>query len=76
MVQLTPDVFGAAIRKKRERLALSQEAFAHHCGLHRTYIGSIERGERNVTLTTLTILASAFDCSASELLRYVEGGAT
>lgn len=41
---------------------------AEHCGLHRTYIGAIERGERNVTLDTLEQLADALGVSAAELI--------
>lgn len=47
---------------------ISQEALADICGLHRTYIGSIEREERNVTLSTLEALAKALDISVPELL--------
>ena len=42
----------------RTALGLSQEQLADKCGLHRTYVGSVERGERNVTLSTLELLAS------------------
>ncbi len=38
------------------------------CGLHRTYVGSVERGERNVTLSTLEIFAAVLDVSVPELL--------
>lgn len=41
------------VRKKREALGLSQEAFADEIGMHRTYYGAIERGERNMTLRIL-----------------------
>lgn len=47
---------------------LSQELLADKCGLHRTYIGSVERGERNVTLSTLEVLAEALGVSVPELL--------
>ncbi|OAE96800.1 transcriptional regulator [Bradyrhizobium centrolobii] len=47
---------------------LSQEAFADVCGLHRTYVGSVERGERNVTLSTLEVLANALKVSVIDLL--------
>ena len=52
----------------RKQLALSQEQLAHRCGLHRTYIGSVERGERNVTLSSLETLASALDVTVTQLL--------
>jgi transcriptional regulator with XRE-family HTH domain len=56
------------IRNFRHVKKLSQEELADICGLHRTYIGSVERGERNVTLSTLEALASALDISVLELL--------
>ncbi|PKO47166.1 MAG: XRE family transcriptional regulator [Betaproteobacteria bacterium HGW-Betaproteobacteria-22] len=55
-------------RALRVSLGYSQEQLAHHCGLHRTYIGSIERGEKNVTLNTLYVLAQAFGTTVPELL--------
>lgn len=56
------------IRMKREKLGLSQEALADICELHRTYIGSIERGERNLTVNTLAKVAYALQCNAKDLL--------
>jgi transcriptional regulator with XRE-family HTH domain len=56
------------IRAHRARLDISQEQLADACGLHRTYIGSVERCERNVTLSTLEVLAAALDVSVPELL--------
>ena len=63
--------FGRAVRRRRERTGVSQEAFADHCGLHRTYWGAIERGERNVSLVNLEKIARAFKLSLSELFRGV-----
>lgn len=60
--------FGARVRKLRERLNLSQEALAHQAGLHRTYMGSVERGERNISLDNIYKLAEALDVEARELL--------
>jgi len=51
----------------RKEKGLSQEAFALGCGLDRTYIGGIERGERNVTLRNIEVIATALDMSVSEL---------
>lgn len=56
----------------RERAGLSQEALAHVCGLHRTYIGSVERGERNVSLLNIHVLAKALNVSAADLIGKAE----
>ena len=56
------------IRRYRRSKNLSQEQLADKCGLHRTYIGSVERGERNATLSTLEVLAEALSVSIPELL--------
>lgn len=56
------------IRAFRREKDLSQEELADMCNLHRTYIGSVERGERNVTLSTLEALAAALDVSVPALL--------
>lgn len=61
-------VLGANLRSYRGRMQLSQEALAERCGLHRTYVGSVERGERNVTLSSLEVLARALRVSVPELL--------
>jgi transcriptional regulator with XRE-family HTH domain len=63
--------FGRAVRKKRNRLGVSQEVFADICGLDRTYIGDIERGERNVALVNIERIAKALRISLPELLRGV-----
>ncbi len=56
------------IRFFRKAHGISQEEFADMCELHRTYIGSIEREERNVTLSTLEVLAKALGVSVTKLL--------
>lgn len=56
------------IRNLRRQKKLSQEKFADICGLHRTYVGSVERAERNVTLNTLEAFASALGISVPNLL--------
>lgn len=50
---------GRAVRHHRTRHGLTQEALARRSGLHRTYIGAVERGERNLTILTLTRIARA-----------------
>ena len=52
-------------------MGVSQEAFADLCGLDRTYVGGIERGERNVALVNLEKIARALELSLSELFRGV-----
>lgn len=59
------------MRQKRIKMRASQEAFADLCGLDRTYIGGIERGERNVALVNLERIARALKLSLSELFRHV-----
>jgi transcriptional regulator with XRE-family HTH domain len=57
------------VRELRNRLGLSQEDLANVSGLHRTYVGSVERCERNVTLSTLEMLAKGLTVDADRLLR-------
>jgi transcriptional regulator with XRE-family HTH domain len=61
-------VLAGNIKSLRKERGYSQEGLAELCGLHRTYIGSIERQERNVTLTTLEVLSSALGVSVPDLL--------
>lgn len=56
------------IRAYRTAENISQEKLADMCDLHRTYIGSVERGERNVTLSTLETLANALGVEVPKLL--------
>jgi transcriptional regulator with XRE-family HTH domain len=64
--------FGDAVRKLRLQRGWSQEAFAELTGLHRTYIGSLERGERNVSLLNISKLATTLGTSPSLLLALAE----
>ena len=61
--------FGSRMRELRESLGLSQEALADLAGLHRTYVGSVERGERNVSLDNIHLIADALGTDAASLLR-------
>jgi transcriptional regulator with XRE-family HTH domain len=59
---------GATVRKRRVALGLSQEKLAERADLHWTYIGGIERGERNVSLLNIVKIARALNTSPSRLL--------
>lgn len=59
--------FGQRVRELRLKAGLSQEAFADKCGLDRTYVGGIERGERNLSLKNIYRIADALDVSPKEL---------
>ena len=61
-------IFAENVRLLRNAQNLSQEQLAAVCGLHRTYVGSVERAERNVTLSTLEVLADALGVSVPRLL--------
>jgi transcriptional regulator with XRE-family HTH domain len=60
--------FGARVRQARTTLGWSQYELAYRSGLHRTYVGAVERGERNVALLNLRKLAAALGRSAGGLL--------
>lgn len=56
------------MRRERQRLNISQDELADRCGLHRTYVGGVERGERNITLASLERIALALGIPPTELL--------
>ena len=56
------------VRRYRSRVGISQDNFAIECGVHRTYVGQVERCERNVTLATLELFADAMSVTVPQLL--------
>ncbi len=64
--------FGQRVREKRVALGFSQESLADACDLHRTYIGGIERGERNVSLLNIAAIARSLKTTLSDLLDGVD----
>ena len=67
------NAFGKRIRDLRTARGLSQEKLAELTGFHRTYIGMVERGERNLSLSNVAVLAKCFEISTSELLDFGGG---
>jgi transcriptional regulator with XRE-family HTH domain len=63
---------GGRVRKLRNALGISQEGLAARANLHRTYIGGIERGERNVSLENIVRLAKSLEVTPGELMQGVE----
>ncbi len=61
--------FADNLRKIRLEKGLSQEALADLAGLHRTYIGSVERGERNISIDNIERLSAALGCRVTDLLK-------
>ena len=61
--------FGARVRELRTQLGWTQEGLAHEAGLDRTYVGSVERGERNIALDNIWLLADTLGVTPADLLR-------
>lgn len=62
-------LLGDRIRAHRKRIGFSQEKFAQHAGVDRSYMGAVERGERNITFRLMCDVAVALDCDLGELLK-------
>jgi transcriptional regulator with XRE-family HTH domain len=71
-VQALQVVLGNRIRELRRKKGFSQESFADHCGLHRTYMGGIERGEHNLTIQTALTIARGLGITVSKLLSGID----
>jgi transcriptional regulator with XRE-family HTH domain len=67
--------FGLVVRKLREQKGFTQESYADHLGIDRSYAGRIERGEASVTLHKIGLIAKSFGMSKWELLKEVESKA-
>ncbi|WP_347175445.1 helix-turn-helix domain-containing protein [Polaribacter uvawellassae] len=67
------NLFGENVRKFRRLLNLSQEELAHKADLHRTYIGMIERAEKNITLVNIEKIANALEVKIEDLLKISDG---
>ncbi len=61
--------FGEAVRRRRKLLGLSQEAFGDRCGIDRSYMGGIERGEHNLALLNILKIVGALQIAPSELFK-------
>ena len=66
--------FAANLKRERIALGLSQKALAHVTGVHRTFIGSVERGESNITIDNIEKLARALKIEPAELFEMFEKG--
>lgn len=62
--------FGKRVRELRLAMGLSQEELAFKVGVHRTYLGGVERGERNPSLKNIAAIARALDITLQELLTF------
>lgn len=70
------NLFGENVRKHRRLLNISQEELADRADLHRTYIGMIERAEKNITLVNIEKIANALKVSIEDLIRISNGKKT
>lgn len=66
----TPErkAFGMKVRMRRYEIEMTQEELAEKAELHATYVGSVERGERNIALENIIAIAKALDCSPKDLM--------
>ncbi|MFN3782495.1 MAG: helix-turn-helix domain-containing protein [Spirosomataceae bacterium] len=64
--------FGLRLKGLRQERGLTQEQLAKLCGLHKNYIGMVERGERNPSLKNIEVIANAFDIPISKLMEFSE----
>ena len=71
-MQTIAELFGQAVRRRRQQLGLSQEEFADKAGIHRTYVSSIELGKVEVSIGIAHQLAGALDLPLSKLWRELE----
>ena len=71
-VQVFLTALGQRIRELRARKGYSQEAFADLCGVHRTFMGTVERGESNLSFTNLAKISKALGITLSQLLSGLE----
>ncbi len=71
--QSARQTFAENLRRLRKNADLSQEAFADLCGLHRTYIGAIERSEKNISIDNMEIIARALGRPLSALVTSGDG---
>jgi transcriptional regulator with XRE-family HTH domain len=62
---------GKRIAELRKKRGFSQENFAHECGFHRSYMGAVERGEKNITLASVNRIVVALKMSLQELFKGV-----
>ncbi|WP_263377397.1 helix-turn-helix domain-containing protein [Granulicella paludicola] len=69
--QSLKQLFGRSIRTLREERGYSQEELAERAGLHRNYVGGIERGERNVGLENIGKLAKALSVRSGDLFKTI-----
>ena len=65
--------FGGRVREIRKEKGLSQEELSFKANLHRTYIGMIERAEKNITLVNIEKIANALEVDVSNLLKDIHG---
>lgn len=64
------NLFGQRVKELRTKKNLTQEQFALICGLHKNYIGMVERGERNPSLINIDVIAKGLEISISKLMNF------